>query len=275
MPLSSYSIYLASTFLTLTLATVIPFPPPSSPLPINQPANVLPIPSSWSLPTNAGFQNIEEFQQVKGFSPPTCDAAAYGRALRLESCREAQRMIPMDRSRLVFGVGLPAFGDSDEASAFDIAHAAWMIINTCVADFENEGGRMDGVGLHKRLPVYVASYDPHVRCSPPTSPPAPSFHDCDALIKKMRASKQLYDFGPQGWPHLDFVVPYVFSSREYKLFLSYLKIVLVLVKVQVQVQVKVAIGVEVAVLGILTDDGDCSTTATRMRAFGALGARNG
>ena len=47
----------------------------------------------------------------------------------------------------VIEVGLPAFGVSDEASAFDIAHAAWMIINTCVADFQHEGGRMDGVGM--------------------------------------------------------------------------------------------------------------------------------
>lgn len=47
----------------------------------------------------------------------------------------------------VIEIGLPAFGVSDEASGFDIAHAAWMIINTCVADFKHEGGRMDGVGM--------------------------------------------------------------------------------------------------------------------------------
>lgn len=36
-------------------------------------------------------------------------------------------------------IGLPAFGVSDESSGFEIAHAAWMIINTCVADFRHEG----------------------------------------------------------------------------------------------------------------------------------------
>ena len=98
----SFSLHLASTLLTLTLATAIPFPPPAPSIPINQPVPPL---SLWSAPSNASFDNVEqEFQQIRGFSPPTCDAPAYGQALRLESCREAQRMIPMDRSRLVFGV---------------------------------------------------------------------------------------------------------------------------------------------------------------------------
>ncbi len=47
----------------------------------------------------------------------------------------------------VIEIGLPAFGVSDESSGFEVAHAAWMIINTCVADLRHEGGRMDGVGM--------------------------------------------------------------------------------------------------------------------------------
>ncbi len=82
--------------------------PATSHLTINQPSNILPIPSSWSLsapPSNTSFESIEhEFRQLQGFSTPKCDAAAYGRALQLSSCREAQKMIPTDKRILTFGV---------------------------------------------------------------------------------------------------------------------------------------------------------------------------
>ncbi|KAL8918539.1 MAG: hypothetical protein Q9172_005381 [Xanthocarpia lactea] len=115
--------------------------------------------STWSLPDaapNASFVEIEqEFRQVIGFTPPRCDAAAYGRNLQVESCREAQKMIPSDRRPLKFVDGLcvieisiPASAVSDESSGFEIAHAAWTIINTCVADNKHEGGRTDGLGMN-------------------------------------------------------------------------------------------------------------------------------
>ncbi|KAI4266502.1 MAG: hypothetical protein L6R38_008701 [Xanthoria sp. 2 TBL-2021] len=252
LPASIYSFSLAA-FVALTFSSAIPASSPRtpasiSPLDVNQAANgftVLPFASTWSLPSaapNASFEETEqEFRQLKDFKPPKCDAALYGRALQVESCRDAQKMIPTDRRPLLFGIrnrgrwnvnlpyrwkspisadglcvieiGTPAFGVSDQATGFEIAHAAWAIINTCVADYKHEGGRSDGVGLLKRLTVHVASYDPHVRCAPPRSPPAPQAYDCNVIIDQMATSMDLKDFAPEGTPHLDFVVPYELTSR--------------------------------------------------------------
>ena len=68
-------------------------------------------------------------------------------------------------------------------------------------------------GRYKRLSVHVSSYDPRVRCAPPRAPPAPQTSDCNLVIDQMSTSKDLKDFGPMGYPHLDFVVPYSTWSR--------------------------------------------------------------
>ncbi|KAL8733767.1 MAG: hypothetical protein Q9166_001961 [cf. Caloplaca sp. 2 TL-2023] len=107
----------------------------------------------------------------------------------------------------VIEIDVPAFGVSDESSGFEISRAAWATINTCVADYKH-GGRVDELGLLKRLSVHVSSYDPHVRCAPPGSPPAPLPGECDNIIDQMETSKKLQDFAPQGTPHLDFVIPF-------------------------------------------------------------------
>ncbi|KAL8990903.1 MAG: hypothetical protein Q9169_008002, partial [Polycauliona sp. 2 TL-2023] len=260
------SVYLAG-FACLTCASAIPAPdpqrPPSGLLSLSQAPNsytVPPFASAWSqsvAASNTSFEEVEEeFRQIKEFKPPTCDGDAYGRSLQLNSCREAHKMIPTDRRKLQFGlrnrgrwnvnlphrfmssdglcfieIGTPAFGVSDQATAFDIAHAAWMIINTCVADYKSQGGRMDGLvfglslptrdvtdmrnnptGFLKRLSVHVSSYDPHVLCAPPRSPPPPPPADCDIIIDQMDASMNLKDFAPAFTPHMDVEVPFQISS---------------------------------------------------------------
>lgn len=115
LPASIYSFSLAA-FVALTFSSAIPASSPRtpasiSPLDVNQAANgftVLPFASTWSLPSaapNASFEETEqEFRQLKDFKPPKCDAALYGRALQVESCRDAQKMIPTDRRPLLFGI---------------------------------------------------------------------------------------------------------------------------------------------------------------------------
>ena len=48
----------------------------------------------------------------------------------------------------VIEVSIAASDIFDESSGFQIAHAAWTIINTCVADSKHEGGRTDGLGIN-------------------------------------------------------------------------------------------------------------------------------
>ncbi|KAI4252871.1 MAG: hypothetical protein L6R42_007800 [Xanthoria sp. 1 TBL-2021] len=127
LPASTYSFSLAA-FVALTFSSAIPASNPRtptsiSPLDVNQAANgftVLPFASAWSLPSaapNASFEETEqEFRQLKDFTPPQCDAALYGRALQVESCREAQKMIPTDRRPLQFGVSSNAFPSTSQAT---------------------------------------------------------------------------------------------------------------------------------------------------------------
>lgn len=115
LPPSIYSFSIAA-FVVLTTSSAIPASNPREPaatLPLNvdQVANgftILPLTSTWDLPRaapNASFEETEQaFHQLKDFKPPICDAGLYGGPLQLESCREAQRMIPTDRRLLQFGL---------------------------------------------------------------------------------------------------------------------------------------------------------------------------
>ena len=115
VPVSICSLYLLA-LVAFSSSSAIPASNPQTPalipsLSVGQATKGLTKPlfqSTWSLPDaapNASFVEIEqEFRQVIGFAPPRCDAAAYGRNLQVESCREAQKMIPLDRRPLRFGM---------------------------------------------------------------------------------------------------------------------------------------------------------------------------
>ena len=70
----------------------------------------------------------------------------------------------------VIEIGLPAFGVSDESTGFEVAHAAWMIINTCVADLRHEGGRMDGAGMLFSPSIHTSQLLSSVYHFPPPLP---------------------------------------------------------------------------------------------------------
>ncbi|KAG7005286.1 hypothetical protein G7Y79_00020g048140 [Physcia stellaris] len=196
--------------------------------------NLLPNPAPLSL-TNASSPLLQDPQNQ-------CQATAIGPGLNYKSCLDAfgtfkqggdqaprrvgqrrqigdtdlhslpWRWISRDGS-CIFDIVLRGTAVSEETTGFEIARAAWKLMNECVRDQNGVGGIAIGVGQTGSLSIIVRRFDPHpIQCWDSRTPGIRPQHygqdKCEYLLSHMDASgAPAKTWGPRPGPGIDIVVP--------------------------------------------------------------------
>lgn len=172
----------------------------------------------------------------------TCNGAAFGYTLSVDSCSDVVRLIGINTTTVSWGmrntgptfdIPLPQRYISADgtcvvepsikpgvrearASREDIAVAAFVVVRNCAGGEPSEGGVAKDIGGDNNLRVYVSKYDPStIRCYGKMHRPDAQV-SCQQLLNTMSTSELNTYFGPGSDPLANVRVPVLLLSEDHQ-----------------------------------------------------------